>query len=197
MTGAEAEAAVALICALARRAPDDLADWHYDDVDRALLEGRVDCAAAWPGGYGAIRSSDAYEHLAPAPYPAGSAGRVSYSGVHGWAIPTTCGDIDGAVALVTRLCSVTMQQREADAGGIPARLDVLGAVEPADAVDATRLEITRTTIQHGMITYPPLTRFPEIEDAGWAALNAAIRGQLRPDEAVAQIQAAAEDVLSA
>src|SRR3954463_14971034 len=38
----EARAAVEALCALARRAPDDLPTWHYDEVDAALLDGRVD-----------------------------------------------------------------------------------------------------------------------------------------------------------
>jgi multiple sugar transport system substrate-binding protein len=196
MTGAAAEDAVALLCTLAQRAPSDLPTWHYDDVDRALLDGRVDCAAAWPGGYGPIRASDVYPVLAPAPYFGGSAGRVSYSGVHGWAIPATCGDLDGAVALVDRLCSVEMHEREATAGGIPARTDVLASITPVDDVDAQRLAITRRTIDEAMITYPPLVRFPEVEDAGWAAINAAIRGEITPAAAVAEIQRAAESALA-
>jgi multiple sugar transport system substrate-binding protein len=195
MTGGDAEDAVALLCELAARAPAELPGWHYDDVDRALLDGRVDVAAAWPGGYGAIRASAIHDRLAPAPYLAGATRRVSYSGVHGWAIPTTCADVDGAVALVTRLCGAEMHAREAAAGGIPARTEALAAIEPANPVDAARLAITRATIDDAMITYPPLDRFPEIEDAGWAAINAALRGELTPREAVTRIQADAESVL--
>jgi multiple sugar transport system substrate-binding protein len=196
MTGPLAEAAVSLLCDLAARAPDDLPDWHYDDVDRALLDGRVDCAAAWPGGYAALRESSIYDHLAPASYLGGRYGRVSYSGVHGWAIPTTCGDLEGAVDLVTTLCSAEVHEREASAGGIPARSDVLAALRPIDATDAARLAITRDTIEHGMITYPPLVRFPEVEDAGWGAIHDALRGELAPAEAVASIQHAAQAALS-
>jgi multiple sugar transport system substrate-binding protein len=191
-----AAGAVALLCTLARRAPSDLPSWHYDDVDAALLDGRIDCAAAWPGGYGPIRAAEIYDSLAPAPYFRGPGARVSYSGVHGWAIPRTCGDLEGAVALVTRLCSVETHEREAAAGGIPARQDVLDALTPADPKDGARLDITRRTIDEAMITYPPLTRFPEIEDAGWSAINAALRGEVEPHEAVAQIQRAATSVLS-
>jgi multiple sugar transport system substrate-binding protein len=188
MTGPEAEDAIALLGALAQRAPDDLPDWHYDQVDTALLDGRVDCAAAWPGGYGAIKSSALRDVLRPAPYPGGPAARVSYSGVHGWAIPTTCGDLDGAVALVTRLCSAEFHEREAAAGGIPARIDVVKA-------DDERLRITRDTIEHHMITYPHLERFPEVEDAGWGAIHDALRGEISPAEATHRIQSAAEAAL--
>lgn len=196
MTGPLAESAVELLCELARRAPSDLPDWHYDEVDDALLDGRVDCAAAWPGGYGPIRASAAYGALAPALYPRGTKARASYSGVHGWAIPTTCGDLDAAVALVERLCSVEMHEREAAAGGIPARDDVLAAVEPVDETDRIRLALTRQTIDQAMITYPPLVQFPAIEDAGWHAINAAVRGRLTVPVAVREIQRAAEAVLS-
>jgi multiple sugar transport system substrate-binding protein len=197
MTGPEAEAAVALLCELAVRASDGLPDWHYDDVDRALLDGRVDCAAAWPGAFGPIQASVVYEVLSAAPYLAGPTARVSYSGCHGWAIPTTSGDLDGAIELVNQLCSAEMHEREAAAGGIPARTDVLAAVQPVDATDEARLAITRDTIEHGMITYPPLVRFPEVEDAGWSAIHDALRGELSPADAVANIQRTAESVLSA
>ena len=85
--------AVEALCRLAARAPDDLPEWHYDQVDAALLDGRVDAAAAWPGGFGAIRRAIAGgRRLVPHPYPGG----VSYAGCHSWAIPTTCGDLDVA-----------------------------------------------------------------------------------------------------
>ena len=65
-----------------------------------------------------------------------------------------------------------------------------------DDTDAQRLAITRRTIEEAMITYPPLARFPEIEDAGWGAINAALRGALSPEDAVQRIQQAAEEALA-
>jgi len=46
-----------------------------------------------------------------------------------------------------------------------------------------------------MITYPPLVRFPEVEDAGWSALHRALRGELDVDAALAEMQTEAERVL--
>lgn len=182
--------ALETIVALGRRgpggpgAPGGLASWHYDDVDAALGRGAVDCAASWPGATATLRASVAAPFLRAAPYPAGPVRRVSYSGCHGWAIPTTSGDLDGAVALVERLCSAEIHRVEASLGGIPARTDVLAALSPVDAVDAERLEVTRATIAGAMITYPPLPRFPRLEDRGSAAITAVLTGERSVADAV-------------
>ena len=63
--------------------------------------------------------------------------------------------------------------------------------------DDDRLRITRDTIEHHMITYPHLVRFPEVEDAGWGAIHDALRDAVNPRMAVHRIQAAAEAALVA
>lgn len=170
---------VEMIARLGARCPQGRAgigSWHYDEVDAALGAGMVDVAAAWPGATAAIRASRAGDDLRPAPYPAGTARRVSYSGCHAWAIPVTCGDRDAAVALVERLCSAEIHHVEASVGGVPARRDVLETLAPSDTVDAERLAVIRATIRDAMITYPALEGFPELEDAGSAALTAVLEG---------------------
>ena len=192
----DAEHAIETLCRLAARAPADLVDWHYDQVDAALLDGRVDAAAAWPGAWGAIRASAFADRLVPHRYPAGPARRVSYAGCHAWAIPRTCGDVDGAVTLVHRLLGAEMQAVDAAGGSMCAHRGALAAVEPDGDIDRRRLEITRQMIDDAMITYPPLVRFPEIEDAGWSAIRDALRGVHSPAAAAAAIQSAAERVLA-
>lgn len=193
----EAEAAVTTLCRLAGAAPVDLPTWHYDQVDTALFDGRVDAAGAWPGAWGPIRSSAVADRLEPHPYPAGPVRWVSYAGCHSWAIPTTCGDLDGARALVTRLVGHEAQALDASGGSMCAHRDALAAVVPDGPVDERRRAITRRTIDEAMITYPPLADFPVIEDAGWQAINAALRGVLTPAAAVARIQDVAERVVGA
>jgi multiple sugar transport system substrate-binding protein len=187
----EARWAVETLCALAARAPSDLPEWHYDQVDQALLSGRVDAAGAWPGGYAAIRD-DAAVRLRPYPYPGG----VSYAGCHSWAIPHTCGDLPGAIAHVQRMVGYESATGDAQGGTVPANVAAFADVEPDDEIDARRLAITRDTIAHGMLTYPPLERFPAIEDAGWHAINDALRGARPPESVPPLIQAAAEAVLA-
>jgi ABC-type glycerol-3-phosphate transport system substrate-binding protein len=103
--------------------------------------------------------------------------------------------VPGAVALLEHLCSRDVADADAAGGSVPAHVDAFASVTPTDDVDARRLAITRDTIARGMITYPPLARFPEVEDAGWSAINAALRGAIDPKDTVAAIQRAAEEAL--
>ncbi len=192
LTGPAAVAAVERLCELTAKAPDDLPGWHYDDVDEALLDGRVAMAAAWPGGYERIRASSRYETLRPAMYPGGR----SYSGCHAWAIPETCGDVDGALELLAELAGEDAQRQDAAAGTIPAHRGAFDAYDPIDDVDAQRLEVTRATIEDAMLTYPPLEEFPAIEDAAWGAIHDALVGRIDAPTAVVRMQAAADAALA-
>lgn len=69
-----------------------------------------------------------------------------------------------------------------------ASVAAMAAVEPVSDIDARRIRITQDTIAQSMITYPSLERFPIIEDAGWRAINAAIRNRCAAADAVRRIQ---------
>ena len=196
MASPEAEESIELLCRIADRAPSDLVEWHYDEVDRALLDGRIDAAAAWPGAWGPIARSSLSARLEPHRYLSGPVRRVSYSGCHAWGIPTTCGDLDGARLVLEQLIARQAQSVDASGGSMCAHIEALAAVTPVDDLDRRRLEITRATISESMITYPPLPSFPAIEDAGWRAINAALRGNMQPRQAAQSIQSDAERIFS-
>jgi multiple sugar transport system substrate-binding protein len=191
----QSQRAIETLCRLAARAPADLSGWHYDQVDDALLEGRIDAAGVWPGGWGAIRDGVLSDRLYPYAYPAGPSRRVTYAGCHAWAIPRTCGDLEGALRLLDRLLGPEAQGLDAAGGSICAHRAALAATEPASELDRRRLDITGTMIDEAMITYPSLVRFTEIEDAGWRALQAALLGRRSPAEAARAIQDVADGVL--
>ncbi|MFM2079155.1 MAG: hypothetical protein RJA49_3045 [Actinomycetota bacterium] len=193
----EAVAAVEQLCRLAASAPADLPGWHYDQVDRALLDGRIDAAGVWPGGWGPIRNSSLASKLTPHPYPAGSHRRVTYAGCHAWAVPTTCADVPAALDLVAMLTSEAANALDADGGSICANVDAFAAVSPVNETDRRRLAITAEMIETAMITYPAHPQFPEVEDAGWQAIHDALRGMRTAKSAVKEIQARAEAVLGA
>lgn len=189
-----AVAAVQLLCRLAARARADVPDWHYDQVDAALLDGRVDAAGVWPGGWGRIRDSRA--ELQPHPYPAGEQRWVSYAGCHA-GDSATCSNLPAATALVQLLVGHEANALDAQGGSVCAHVGALAAVQPVNDTDRRRLAITAATIEQAMITYPPHPRFPDVEDAGWRAINAALLGRLSPAGAVAEMQRHAERILGA
>ncbi|MFM7125399.1 MAG: extracellular solute-binding protein [Actinomycetota bacterium] len=192
----EAEAAVETLTRLAKLAPADLPDWHYDQVDQALLDGRVDASGVWPGGWGAIRDSEIANLLEPALYPAGSHRRVSYSGCHAWAIPRTCGDPGHSAELVTRLVSREASGIDAAGGNVCAHVGAFENVKPSSPVDARRVQLTADTIRSSMITYPPHSRFPEVEDFGWMKINEVLRGRCSADDAVQSIHEHASSLMT-
>ncbi len=143
MDSREAEESIEILCRPASRAPSDLVTWHCDEVDQALLDGRVDAAAGWPGEWGPIARSSLVSVLEPHRYPAGPVRHVSYSGCHAWAIPTSCGDLPAACALLEQLIGSHAQQLDATGGNMCAHIDALATVEPVNDLDRRRLAITR------------------------------------------------------
>jgi multiple sugar transport system substrate-binding protein len=187
---AECLLAIRELCALADRV-SGLVDWHYDEVDAALLDGRVDAAGAWPGAWGAIAASPLCDVLAPHAYPAGPVRRVSYAGCHSWAIPSTCADTAAAVDLLERLSGSTLQALDAAGGSMCANVDALASVEPLTTTDAERLRVTRDAIRNTMITYPPHERWPEFEAAGWTSIQRSLRNEVSARAVVDNINSAA------
>jgi hypothetical protein len=75
------------------------------------------------------------------------------------------------------------------------RIELPGPKITKGVADDERLRITVDTIEHHMITYPHLVRFPDVEDAGWCAIHRALRDERTPTDAVRDIQRAAEAAL--
>ena len=187
--------AIECLRVIGSHAPDDLPSWHYDDVDSALGDGRVTLAAAWPGGTANLRASRVASDLRPFRYFGGAKGVRSYAGCHAWAIPITSGDPEGAAELVDSLCEYEAHALDARSGSVCAHVQAFADAHVLDEVDAQRRAITADTIADGMITYPPMERFPEVEDAGWSAVREVLVGRLTVGDAARAMQSAAEAVL--
>lgn len=127
--------------------------------------------------------------------PASSDG--SATPVAAWAIPRTCSNLPAATALVQLLVGHEANALDAQGGSVCAHVGAFAAVQPVNDTDRRRLAITAATIEQAMITYPPHPRFPDVEDAGWRAINAALLGRLSPAGAVAEMQRHAERILGA
>ncbi|HZU74874.1 MAG TPA: extracellular solute-binding protein [Acidimicrobiales bacterium] len=195
LTCDEAHFALSYLVGLHRQGltPPDLPEWGYDDVASGLRDARVALAGDWPGYYALMRASAAAGDIEVGRYPAGSARRAVYSGCHGWAIPSRAPHRDEAVRLLAHLSAAASATTDAAQGMVPARTDV--ALPATDELDQRRNRLLSATVAEDMITFPPLARYPEIEEAAWQALNQALRGLCDVPEALNRAQAVAEEAL--
>jgi multiple sugar transport system substrate-binding protein len=188
---ARAAAAIALLVRLGRRrAPNDLPTWRWDDLDNALAAGRVAMAQVGSSGWARLRRSPFRDRFALRPALNGT----SHGACLCWAIPATCGDPPGALALLNEVTGVDANLADLSTGLLPARLDVIDRFEHADPVEAQRLALLRQ-VASGLIAPPPHPHLPGFEETAWRVLNRALRGELQPGDAAAALQQSAHRVL--
>ena len=182
---------------LAARVPADLPTWHYDEVDAALVRGdRRDGRDLAGRVRGPSRSPPVYDRLDPirtSPGPPASARtRAVTDGRSPARAATSRGVRRDRGAVVIR--------------GTRARRRERHGVRPCRRVRrrrAARRDRRRRARDHprdrrGRDDHlSPTPQFPEIEDAAWSSINAALRGELTPAEAVGRMQASAEAALAA
>lgn len=176
-----------------RVTPPDLDRWYFDEVAAGLRDGRVAMIGDWPGYYGLLVGQVDRDLLEVARYPSGPGGRAVYAGCHAFALPVGGREPAAAQLLLDHLTSPAAAAIDAAAGVVPARLDV--AVAGDHPLDRRRSELLAATIADDLLTFPPLARYPEVEDAAATALAAALFADLDPATALAEAQAAAERAL--
>ena len=73
-----------------KAAPEEIPEWHYDEVATCFREGRAAMSTDWPGGFYTYEGegSAVVDRYDLALYPEGRAGRFIYAGCHTFAIPT-------------------------------------------------------------------------------------------------------------
>lgn len=171
-----------------RVTPPDLPDWQFDDVSRAFQEGRLAMIADWPGSYHHHAASPIGDRFDLALYPTGPAGRRVYSGGFTWAIPANASDLTASLALLQFLTNDESQRLEGQTGTLVPRRSVqqsLRDAAPPGSRDARRLELLDQTVATSLLVPPRFARYPEVEDAVWPALQAALTGTTSVKRALA------------
>jgi len=183
--------------------PRDLSRVYFDEVSQLFREGKCALVTDWPAFYGLLtdpRTSTVADRFDAAIYPVGPAGkRAVYAGGHSFALPVTVKDRAGALALLRFLTSEESQYTEAKRGAIVPRLAVMERIRaetPPGTVHARRLAALEETIQHHLLTFPHLACYPEIEEAGWQTLQAAILGQATVGAALRYLQDQVAQILA-
>ena len=166
--------------------PPDVERWGYDEVAAGLREGSASFAGDWPAYFAELRAAVPDEDLVVGPYPRGPARRAVYSGCHAYAIPSDAPHAPEAAALLAHLVGPASARHEAERGMLPARADV--PLPASDELSVRRTDLLARSVAEDMITFPPLRHYPEIEDAAWPAVQAAMVGRVPVQQAAAEMQ---------
>jgi multiple sugar transport system substrate-binding protein len=180
-----------------------LPTWHYDEISAEFRAGRAAMVCDWPGSYHLYRdraTCTVADRVGLALLPAGPAGpRSAYAGCHSFAIPRASRNREGGAALLRFLTSFDAQLGEARHGSIPSRASALTRVREeaaADESEARRWRLLAET-ERTMIVPPRFAAYPKCEDAIWQAIQQAMVGVLRPEQAVAHAAASVRDIVKA
>jgi multiple sugar transport system substrate-binding protein len=174
---------------LARAAPEETQEWHYDEVAACFRRGKAAMSTDWPGGfytYEDLGQSEIVDRYGVALYPEGRAGRFIYSSSHTFAIPNTVRDRPAAVELLRFLTSRESQGFEARFGTLPARSDALR--DARDDAEPGSLAERRWGLleeaQEAALLPPKHQNYPAVEDAIWEGIREALLGNKSVEEAL-------------
>ena len=145
----------------------------------------------WPGSFATYKDpslSKVKDRFAVSIYPVGPSGkRWVYAGGFSYAVPKSCRDKDGALALMRFLLSDRMQYAEAKRGAIPVKKTIQKRIceEAAKgSMEEKRLTMLEQTVNESLLIPPKFARYPLIEDVLWKFLQNGFTGKSRVKEAL-------------
>ncbi|KAF9897497.1 hypothetical protein BX616_005500, partial [Lobosporangium transversale] len=188
--------------------PKDIERYYFDEVSALFAEGKVAMVADWPSFYGemkrTLKEKQPEAKIKVMRYPVGANGkRVAYSGMHSFAIPTSCRHGPQATKLLHFLVRDDQQWIEAsESGSFPTKRAVLQRLvekteekrrlEGSEAeLDSERLECLKMTVEKDMAMFPHLKTYPELEEALYPVIQGAMMGRVTCQEAAQQMKAIA------
>ncbi len=171
--------------------PEEVPDWHYDEVAQFFREGKAAMTTDWPGSFAAYKDrtiSKVKDRFAVNIYPIGPSGkRWVYAGGFSYAIPQSCQDREGALALMRFLLSDQMQYAEAKRGAIPVkkvtRQRIRQETQPG-SLEEERLVMLEQTVNESLLIPPKFAKYPLIEDVLWTSLQDGYTGKTSIKEAL-------------
>lgn len=162
-----------------RAVPEEIVDWHYDEVHACFRDGHAAMVCDWPGYYSAYRHSlgDSFKL---ARMPAGPAGvNRAYSGSHTFALTRRGAARPSAIELLRFLTAPEQQLLEARQGSVPTRPKILAQVRSeAEPPEAERWRLLDLVVANDMLIPPRLAYYPEIEEILWRTVRSAMTGEI-------------------
>jgi multiple sugar transport system substrate-binding protein len=180
-----------------RAAPEEIPEWHYDEVAACFRRGEAAMSTDWPGGfytYEDPEQSSVVGSYDVALYPEGRAGRFVYSSSHTFAIPSTVRDRPAAIELLRFLTSRESQAFEALLGTLPARSDSLRDARAEASSLAERRWGLLEEAQEAALIPPKHPNSPAVEDAIWQGTRETLLGNKGVEEALKDTEEEARHV---
>lgn len=182
--------------------PKEVPDWHYDEVAQFFRDGNVAMTTDWPGSFSTYKDpslSRVGDRFGVSIYPVGPSGkRWVYAGGFSYAIPKSCRDRDGALALTRFLLSDQMQYEEARRGAIPVKKVVREKIREETqrgSIEEQRLLMLEQTVNECLLIPPKFAQYPLVEDALWTSLQDGYRGKIGVKEALEKAAEKTNDIL--
>jgi len=171
--------------------PAEVPDWHYDEVAKFFRDGKAAMTTDWPGSFATYKDiaiSRVKDCFAVSIYPVGPSNkRLVYAGGFSYAIPKSCKDRNGALALMRFLLSDKMQYEEAKRGALPvkkaAQEKVHKEAQPG-SMEKKRLIMLKQTVNESLLLPPKFARYPMVEDVLWQSLQDGYTGKLSVKESL-------------
>ncbi len=164
----------------------DVVNGDASDRDRAMAIGQVYASTIWPGEIGSIldpSSSQVIGKVAFTAMPAGPSGKgVGMMGNWLMGIPNGSKNQQAAADFVKWMLQADTQKLYAQNGGIPSRLSVLR--DPSLQQANPYFSVLADALAASPKWIPRTDQWNEIESIFGTDLNAALAGQLTPEEAV-------------
>ena len=171
--------------------PEEVPDWHYDEVAQCFRDGKAAMTTDWPGSFATYNDpavSQVADKFAVNIYPVGPSGeRWVYAGGFSYAVPKSCRDREGALALMRFLLSDQMQYEEAKRGAIPVKKSAAKRIREEarpGSMEEGRLLMLEQTVSESLLIPPKFVKYPLVEDALWQSLQDGFTGRISTKEAL-------------
>ena len=165
--------------------PKEVPDWHYDEVAQFFRDGKAAMTTDWPGSFATYKDktiSKVNDRFAVSIYPVGPSGkRWVYAGGFSYAIPKSCSDRNGALALMRFLLSDEMQYEEAKRGAIPVKKIAQERIRKevqSGSMEEKRLIMLKQTVHESLLIPPKFAEYPAVEDTLWTSLQDGFTGKI-------------------
>ncbi|WP_299941699.1 sugar ABC transporter substrate-binding protein [uncultured Nitratireductor sp.] len=183
----------------AQAVPAGALNYLWDDTGLGFASGTVAMSLDWAGWaafFNDPENSKIAGDVGLVRAPMGDGGvRAGWSGSHTFSITSTCDNVDAAASFITFLTNHDSQTIEASTGLLPTRGSVWDAAKEKFAADGNDflVEVFDTyqlSMTEDAFTPPLIAPWIEVSNEIWPRLQAAILGEMTPQEALDE---AAED----